>query len=184
MTNEFQKTLDAVRVLSLKDLDASSDEDIWAEFVAEGIDPDQLATSIAVSLDDVLAASLRQQAAASKVAMQVRAVPKKSLGLTLDLIKKRIAQAFEAVILDLTLPDSPRPETIERMRAVAALWPPIVVATGHDSAAVQMDCMWAGASDWMPKELAISAPAQFLARLIHAIIRPQARAKIDGHATH
>jgi hypothetical protein len=47
-----------------------------------------------VSLDDVLAASLRQQAAASKVAMQVRAVPKKSLGLTLDLIKKRIAQAF------------------------------------------------------------------------------------------
>ncbi|WP_300710604.1 hypothetical protein [Limnohabitans sp.] len=94
MTNEFQKTLDAVRVLSLKDLDASSDEDIWAEFVAEGIDPDQLATSIAVSLDDVLAASLRQQAAASKVAMQVRAVPKKSLGLTLDLIKKRIAQAF------------------------------------------------------------------------------------------
>lgn len=94
MTNEFQKTLDAVRVLSLKDLDASSDEDIWAEFVAEGIDPDQLVTSIAVSLDEVLAASLRQQAAASKVAMQVRAVPKKSLGLTLDLIKKRIAQAF------------------------------------------------------------------------------------------
>jgi len=89
-----------------------------------------------------------------------------------------IAQAFEAVILDLTLPDSPRPETIERMRSVAALWPPIVVATGHDSAAVQMDCMWAGASDWMPKELAISSPAQFLARLIHAIIRPLAQLRL------
>jgi hypothetical protein len=94
MNNEFQKTLNAVRALALKDLDASSDEDIWAEFVAEGIDPDQLVTSIAVSLDEVLAASLRQQAAASKVAMQVRAAPKKSLRPTLDLIKERIAKAF------------------------------------------------------------------------------------------
>ena len=96
----------------------------------------------------------------------------------------QVAAAYEAVILDLTLPDSPRPDTVARMRVVAPLWPPIVVATGHDSAAVQMDCMWAGASDWMPKELAISAPAQFLARLIHAIIRPLARAKLDGHAPH
>ena len=94
MNNEFQKTLNAVRALALKDLDASSDEYIWAEFVAEGIDPDQLVTSIAVSLDEVLAASLRQQAAASKVAMQVRSTPKKSLRPTLDLIKERIAKAF------------------------------------------------------------------------------------------
>lgn len=71
MTNESQKTFDAIRTLALKDLDATSEEEIRTEFFAEGIDPDQLAASIAVSLDEILAASLRQQTAAAKVAMQV-----------------------------------------------------------------------------------------------------------------
>ncbi|GAB1386940.1 hypothetical protein MASR1M59_20880 [Melaminivora sp.] len=96
MTNEMPKTLNAIRGLALKDLEAASDEDIRAELAAEGIDPDQLAASIAVSLDDVLAASLRQQAAAAKVAMQTRTPPKQLLRPTLDRIKERIAQAFAA----------------------------------------------------------------------------------------
>lgn len=96
MTNESQKTFDAIRTLALKDLDAASEEEIRAEFVAEGIDPDQLVASISVSLDEILAASLRQQTAAAKVAMQVRTAPKKSLRPTLDQIKERIAKAFAA----------------------------------------------------------------------------------------
>jgi hypothetical protein len=96
MTNETRKTLDAIRALALKDLEAASDEDIRAELAAEGIDPDQLAARIAVSLDEVLAASLRQQATAAKVIMQGRTASKKSLRLTLDQIKERIAQAFAA----------------------------------------------------------------------------------------
>ena len=96
MTNESQKTLAAVRALALEDLESVSDEDIRAELAAEGIDPDQLAASIAVILDDVLAASLRQHAAAAKMAMQERATPKKSQRPTLDRIKERIAQAFAA----------------------------------------------------------------------------------------
>lgn len=96
MTNESQKTLAAVRALALKDLEATSDEDIRADLAAEGLDPDQLAASIAVSLDDVLAASLRQQATAAKAAMQIRALPKTSRRPTLDRIKERIAQAFTA----------------------------------------------------------------------------------------
>lgn len=96
MTNEYQKTLDAVRALALKDLDAASDEDILAEFAADGFDPDQLAAKIALSLDDVLATSLRQQAAAAKVTMLARTTPKKLLRPTLDRIKERIAQAFAA----------------------------------------------------------------------------------------
>ena len=96
MTNESQKTLAAVRALALKDLEATPDEDIRAELAAEGIDPDQLAASIAVSLDDVLASCLRQQAAAAKAAMQVRAIPKTSRRPALDRIKERIAQAFAA----------------------------------------------------------------------------------------
>ncbi|MBP6483975.1 MAG: hypothetical protein KA254_05065, partial [Rhodoferax sp.] len=78
MNNESRKTLDAVRALALKDLETASDEDIRAEFASEGIDPDQLAASIAASLDEVLAASLRQQAAAAKVTMQGRTASKKS----------------------------------------------------------------------------------------------------------
>ena len=96
MNNESRKTLNAVRALALKDLETTSDEEIRAEFAAEGVDPDKLAASIAVSLDEVLAASLRQQAAAAKVIMQARTAPKKSLRLTLDQIKERIAQAFAA----------------------------------------------------------------------------------------
>lgn len=96
MSSESQKTLDVVRALALEDLEAASDEDIRAELAAEGIDPDQLAASIAVSLDDVLAASLRQHAAAARVAMQERAASKKALRPTLDQIKERIAQAFAA----------------------------------------------------------------------------------------
>ncbi|BEP95315.1 hypothetical protein GmRootA79_36990 [Acidovorax sp. A79] len=96
MTNESQKTLVAVRALALKDLEATSDEDIRAELAAEGTDPDQLAASIAASLDDVLAASLRQQAAAAKATMQVRVLPKTSRRPALDRIKERIAQAFAA----------------------------------------------------------------------------------------
>ena len=94
MTNESQKTLAAVRALALKDLAAASDEDIRDELAMEGIDPDQLAASIALGLDEVLAASRRQQAVAAKVAMQERMAPKKSLRPTLDRIKERIAQAF------------------------------------------------------------------------------------------
>lgn len=96
MNNEFKKTLDAVRTLALNDLDAASDDDIRAEFAADGSDPDQLAASIAASLDEVIATSLRQQAAAAKVAMQARTALKKSVRPTLERIKERIAQAFAA----------------------------------------------------------------------------------------
>lgn len=96
MTNESQKTLAAVLTLALKDLAAASDEDIQDELTMEGIDPDQLAASIALGLDEVLAASRRQYAVAAKVAMQERMAPQKSLRPTLDRIKERIAQAFAA----------------------------------------------------------------------------------------
>ncbi len=96
MTHEFQKTLVAVQALALSDLDAMSDSDIRDELVADGIDPDQLTASIGVSLDDVLAASLRQQAIAAKAAMQVRVQPKMLHRPTLDRIKERIARAFAA----------------------------------------------------------------------------------------
>lgn len=94
MNNKSRETLKAVRALALKDLETTSDEEIRAEFASEGIDPDQLAANIAMSLDEALAARLRQQATAAKVIMQGRTASKRSLRLTLDQIKERIAQAF------------------------------------------------------------------------------------------
>ncbi len=96
MTNEYQKTLAAVRALALKDLEAASDDDIRVEIASEGFDPDQLAANIALGLDEVIAASLRQHAAAAKVAMQERATFKKSLRPTLERIKEHISLAFAA----------------------------------------------------------------------------------------
>lgn len=94
MNKEMRKTLDSIRALALKDLDAASDEDIRAELAAEGINPDQLAASIAGSLDDVLAKSLRQRTTVAKIAMQARTPPKKLLRPSLDRIKERITRAF------------------------------------------------------------------------------------------
>lgn len=93
MTNESQKTFEAVRALALKDLDATTDEEIWAGLLEEGIEPDALAASIASGLDDVVSASLRRNAAAAKEAMTVRAEPRFPRP-SLAKIKEKIAAAF------------------------------------------------------------------------------------------
>ena len=95
MTNESpKKTLGVVRALALKDLEASSDDEIRAEFVADGIYLDDFAAKMAVTLDEVVSACLRQQAAAAKVAMRVQMVPRAAMRFTLEHIKEKIAQAF------------------------------------------------------------------------------------------
>jgi len=93
MTKESQKALDALRTLALADLDAASDEEIQAELIEAGVDPDAFAARIAAELDDLVAATLRQQAASAKVAMRAPSLSKFSRP-TLAQIKERIAQAF------------------------------------------------------------------------------------------
>lgn len=63
MTSNERKTLDAYLTLSLRDLDALSDDELRAELEADGVDTDALAHSIAYSLDEVVAAFLREQVA-------------------------------------------------------------------------------------------------------------------------
>lgn len=95
MTNETHKTLNAVRTLALKDLDTATDEEIRAELLEEGIEPDAMAASLAAELDDLVSASLRQHATTAKEAMKVRAeskFPRPSLAR----IKEKIAAAFAA----------------------------------------------------------------------------------------
>jgi CheY-like chemotaxis protein len=56
----------------------------------------------------------------------------------------RLAQGFDAILLDLTLPDSLGPETVARMRA-AARDVPIVVLSGAGDPATADRCIRAGA---------------------------------------
>jgi glutamate dehydrogenase (NAD(P)+) len=69
-----------------------------------------------------------------------------SLGEGID----QLAHGFDAILLDLTLPDSIGPETVARMRAAAGDLP-IVVLSGADDADVADRCFAAGADGYEQK---------------------------------
>lgn len=93
MTKESKQALDALRALALADLDATSDEEIRAELIEAGTDPDAFAVSIAEGLDELVAATLRQRTASAKAAMHAPTAAARSRP-TLAKIKERIVQAF------------------------------------------------------------------------------------------
>ncbi len=62
----------------------------------------------------------------------------------------RLAQGFDAILLDLTLPDSVGPETVARMRS-AARELPIVVLSGLEDADTADRCIRAGADGYEQK---------------------------------
>ena len=66
----------------------------------------------------------------------------------------RLAQGFDAILLDLTLPDCVGPETVARMRAAAGELP-IVVLSGADEGEVADRCFRAGASAYQEKGASI-----------------------------
>ena len=63
---------------------------------------------------------------------------------SLDAGIDRLAEGFDAILLDLTLPDSAGPETVRRMRAAARTLP-IVVLTSSDAEGIADRCLLAGA---------------------------------------
>ena len=69
-----------------------------------------------------------------------------SLGAGID----KLAQGFDAILLDLTLPDSAGTETVARMRA-AARDVPIVVLTSAEGDGVADGCIRAGADAYRQK---------------------------------
>lgn len=66
MSIDSVKTLDAIRRLALKDLDATSDEELRAEIVAEGDDPEAVARTVAIELDNIIASAMRERASEAK----------------------------------------------------------------------------------------------------------------------
>lgn len=87
------KTMDAIRNLALTDLDEVSDEELLAEFVADGLDAEILAREVADKLDSVVAATLRAQSAQAKDAFATRPLSSR-LRPSLDRMKSLIDQAF------------------------------------------------------------------------------------------
>jgi len=78
----------------------------------------------------------------------------------------RLAQGFDAILLDITLPDSVGPETVTRMRA-AARDLPIVVLSGAEDDEVAARCLRAGADRYERKgQFAPSELRQILFRAI------------------
>ena len=69
---------------------------------------------------------------------------------SLDAGIDRLADGFDAILLDLTLPDSAGPETVVRMRAAARALP-IVVLTSAEGDAIADRCMRAGADAYRQK---------------------------------
>jgi len=93
MSIDSVSTLDAIRRLALKDLDATSDEELSAEIVAEGDDPEAVARSVAIELDTIVAAAMRERAAAAKnQEVSMPTMPKRRP--TLAHMKELIENAF------------------------------------------------------------------------------------------
>lgn len=78
----------------------------------------------------------------------------------------RLAEGFDAILLDLSLPDSDGAETVKRMRA-AALRVPIVVLTSAEGDEIADRCLVAGADAYRQKgHLAPTELGEVLTRAI------------------
>lgn len=85
-----------------------------------------------------------------------------SLGAGID----RLAHGFDAILLDLTLPDSAGADTVVRMRR-AARNVPIIVLTNADGDGIADRCLLAGADVYRQKgRLAPTELGQVLSRAI------------------
>ena len=63
--------------------------------------------------------------------------------------------SYDAILLDLSLPDSPPPRTLEALRTVADI--PVVVLTGGDDGLAGMNALGSGAQDFLCKSHAAAA---------------------------
>lgn len=89
MKTDSVKTLDAIRQLALQDLDATSDEELRAETINDGAEPEAVARSVAAELDAFIAATLRDRAAIAKartVSLPAAATRRPSLARIRELI--------------------------------------------------------------------------------------------------
>jgi len=96
MNKSIRTAMDSIRALALRDLEATSDEEIRAEIVEQGGDPDAAAQLVRARIDAVMAEAMRAQTAAAKKLMGTTAATTQQARPTIDRIKQLIQEAFRS----------------------------------------------------------------------------------------
>jgi hypothetical protein len=96
MNKSNRIAMNPIRALALRDLEATSDEEIRAEIVEQGGDPDATAQRIRACIDSVMAEAMRAQTAAAKNLMGAAAATPPKARPTIDRIKQLIQEAFRS----------------------------------------------------------------------------------------
>jgi two-component system, OmpR family, response regulator len=94
---------------------------------------------------------------------------------------RTVAPQFDAVLLDLGLPDIDCCNMVDALPALAPHWPPIIVLTGHDCEGKKNRCILNGADDYHRKGLESSDPHQVFESIVNAILR-RIRDRKEQHA--
>ncbi len=76
------------------------------------------------------------------------------------------AGEFDAVLLDLELPDMDGIAVVEALRAKGGATPPLIVVTGHDAAGVRARCLAAGIREILSKPYRAEELAAAIARAL------------------
>jgi len=96
MNKSNRTAMDSIRALALRDLEATSDEEIRAEIVEQGGDPDAAAQLVRARIDAVMAEAMRAQTVAAKKLMGTTAATTHKARPTIDRIKQLIQEAFRS----------------------------------------------------------------------------------------
>lgn len=89
--------MQALLQIALEDLTATSDRDLRAELVADGLNPDVFAVSIRTSLQEAVAAELRERLVQSRQCLvRERAASRASNFPAIAQLKAMVQRAFEA----------------------------------------------------------------------------------------
>lgn len=95
MNTDARKTLSAIQALISKDLEETSAEDIRAEFVEDGLDPDRVAREMAETIDAVVSEFQRGKVATTKAVKKATKVPVATSRPALERIKELVQSAFQ-----------------------------------------------------------------------------------------
>jgi hypothetical protein len=95
MTTDARKTLSAIQALISKDLEETSGEEIRAEFVEDGLDPDRVAREMAEAIDAVVSEFQRSRVAATKAVKKATKAPVAASRPALERIKELVQSAFQ-----------------------------------------------------------------------------------------
>lgn len=109
--------------------------------------------------------TLRLAAPFNGVDLETTVVP------TLAEAEARLHENWDAILLDLMLPDSEAKQTLAWLDARAKTLPPVVVITGMDTWGLQKECMFSGAEDFINSGDVLTKPNEAVRVICAAVWR-------------